>query len=138
VRNAVICAISLIAVLFVWTDVSFAGPSIKEGLWEISSKMEMEGMPSAMPITSYKKCLTKKDLVPQKEEKGQECKVKSKNVQGNTVTWDMDCTGQGGKMNSKGKVTYEGTVMHGTMHITVEGQPPITNKVIGKRIGPCK
>jgi hypothetical protein len=51
---------------------------------------------------------------------------------------EMDCTGRGGKMHSKGEVTYEGTTMNGTMIISVEGQPPMTNKVTGKRIGPCK
>ena len=137
-RNWIICTVALIVTLFLWTDVSVAGPNIKEGLWEITSKMEMEGMPFAMPATTHKKCLSSDDLVPQKEEKGQECKVKSRNVKGNTVTWDMDCTGRGGKMNSKGEVTYEGTTMNGTMLISVEGQPPMKNKVTGKRIGPCK
>jgi hypothetical protein len=64
VRNAVICTVALVAALFVWTGVSVAGPNIKEGLWEITSKMEMEGMPFAMPATSHKKCLTNDNLVP--------------------------------------------------------------------------
>lgn len=137
-RNVIICTVALVAVLFVWQDASIAGPNIKEGLWEITSKIEMEGMPFAMPASSHKKCLTNKDLVPQKDEKGQECKVKSRNVKGNTVSWEMDCTGRGGKMNSKGEVTYSGTTMNGTMLISVEGQPPMNNTITGKRIGPCK
>jgi hypothetical protein len=137
-RHPIISTAALITVIFIGMDNSIATPNIEEGLWEITSKMEMEGIPFAMPASSHKKCLANKDLVPQKEEEGQKCKVKKRNVKGNTVEWEMDCKGRGGKMNSKGEVTYSGTSMKGTMLISVEGQPPMKNTMTGKRIGPCK
>ena len=46
-------------------SVSYAGPDMKEGKWEMTTKMEMPGMPMEMPPVTYTQCLTKTDFVPQ-------------------------------------------------------------------------
>ena len=39
-----------------------SGPNLQEGLWEITSKMEMMGM--NIPTVKHNQCITKKNAVP--------------------------------------------------------------------------
>jgi len=80
-------------VLFVFTSTCFADPvpDIREGQWEITTKMEIPGMPMDMPPVKNTQCLTKKDLVPGNFQPGQECTFPETKVTGNTVTWTLEC-----------------------------------------------
>jgi hypothetical protein len=122
----------------------FAGaePNMQEGLWEITSSMEMPGMPS-MPPMKHTQCLTKKDLVPQSQEKAQDCKITQTGTSGNTVTWSMKCSGEEGAMEGTGKVTYSGDTFQGTMTMTMQdpeqgGKMQLTQRMSGRRVGNCK
>ncbi len=50
--------------------------------------MKIEGLPFPMPPVpmTYTQCFTKKDMVPQKKEKDQDCKTIKNEIAGNTVT----------------------------------------------------
>lgn len=127
-------------ILLTAISISFAGsvPNMKAGLWEITVKTEMPGM--EMPPMKRTQCLTKKDFVPQgPQQPGQECTVTDVKVDGNTVTWSLECTTPGGKMKGKGTTTYSGDSFKGTMIMLM---PPtnmkITTHMSGKRIGECK
>ena len=127
-------------ILLTVISISFAGsgPNMNEGLWEITTKTEMPGM--EMPPTKHTQCLTKKDFVPQgPQQPGQECKITDVKVDGNTVTWALECKSQGGKMKGTGKTTYSGDSFEGTMIMSMP-QPnmKITIQMSGKRIGDCK
>ncbi|MBA4390623.1 MAG: hypothetical protein C0399_06780 [Syntrophus sp. (in: bacteria)] len=134
-----------IALAIVITLVLVAGASaeMKEGLWEITTKAEMKGMPVQIPPTTMKQCITKKDLVPkpEKQEKGQECKMQDQKVSGDTVTYTMECKTAESTMTSTGTITYKGDSYNGTTNTTMKakGQPDIlmTGKMTGKYIGPC-
>jgi len=119
-----------------------AGPEMKEGLWEITTSMEMQGMPIKMPQQTYTHCLTKKDMVPQKAEPGQECKKIKYDVKGNTVSWVMECTTPDGTITSNGKVTYKGNSFEGLVKVSMPGGKrggmEMTQKLSGKLIGQCK
>ncbi len=73
-------------------------PNFSEGMWEMKGEVKFEGAMKingkTIPLKSmplhYKKCLTKKDMVPQKEEKNQKC-TKNVKVSGNSLTWTMKC-----------------------------------------------
>jgi hypothetical protein len=119
-------------------SISFAGsgPDMKEGLWEITTKMEMPGM--SMPPMKHTQCMTKNNLVPQSSQPGQECSITQTKVVGNTVTWTMKCTGQGGEMEGTGKITYTGDSFEGTMTMSMpQTNMKITSHISGKRIGDC-
>jgi hypothetical protein len=115
---------------------------MQDGKWEITSKVEMEGMPMAMPATKYTQCITKKDIVPQKVEKNQDCKITDTKVSGDTVSWTMQCKSKEGTMDSNGKITYKKDTFDGTMHTTVNnpgsGKMQMTQRMSGRRIGDCK
>jgi hypothetical protein len=131
---------TVLTVLLAVTSASFAdsGPNLKEGKWEITSKMEMTGMPMQMPEQKHTQCLTKKDLVPKSSQPGQECVVTDTKTTGNTVAWTMECKGQQGQMKGTGKMTYSGDTFKGEMVMTLAGQNmKIVNRMTGRRIGDC-
>ncbi len=120
-----------------------AAPNMQDGQWEITTKMEMKGMPAHMsrPIT-YTHCMTRNDAIPQKREKNKDCTMKSQKVVGNTVTWDMVCKDKDGSvMESTGKITYKGDKFDGAMKATMTGRESgkmvINYKMNGRRLGPC-
>jgi hypothetical protein len=124
----------IVAVVFVFfTGISFAAPNMEDGLWEITTTVDMPGMPSKS--FTHTTCLTKEKAVPQTAESG--CTIKDMKTQGNTVTWTVVCR----EGTSTGKVTYAGTTMDGVIETTMKtGGQTMTMKstMKGKRIGPCK
>lgn len=118
-----------------------ASAEIKYGLWEITTKMEIKGMPGQMPPISMRQCTTKNDAVPKSNTKGTECKTKDYNKSGDTVTYTTECTGKNSVTLTSGKMTYNGNMFDGTSTTTIKtkGQPEreMTTKMSGRYIGPC-
>ena len=124
----------------------FAAPSpMREGNWEITVKMDMEGMPFPMPPMTVTHCITKEDLkdpkktLPSSSDKKNECTTKDYSVSGTSVTWKVTC--QDGSTGS-GKMTYKGgTSYSGTMTMVNAGKKrgsKMVQHISGKRIGDCK
>lgn len=116
-------------------SLSFAAPNMEDGLWEITTIVNMPGMPAKS--FTHTTCLTKEKAVPQTAESG--CTVKDVKTQGNTISWTVVC--KEGMSTSTGKVTYAGTTMDGVVETTVKtgGQTmTMKNTMKGKRVGPCK
>ncbi|HOO70525.1 MAG TPA: DUF3617 family protein [Spirochaetota bacterium] len=111
--------------------------NMQEGNWEITTTTDVQGVPYPMPPVTYTQCLTKKDLNPQKTEKGQECKEVSSKVQGNTYSWVIECRSMDTVTRSSGKITYRGTTFSGTVTTTTEGMV-MKQTIRGRRLGPCK
>jgi len=122
-------------VFLFFASLCLAAPNMEDGLWEITTMVDMPGMGSkSFTQTS---CLTKEKAVPQTAESG--CAVKDVKTQGNTVTWTVVC--KEGMSTSTGKVTYTGSTMDGVVETMVKagGQTmTIKNTMKGKRIGLCK
>lgn len=127
-------------------NVVAAAPDFKEGEWGVNYRMEVVGMPFAIPPITTKKnlCLTKDNLVPNMAQEGQECKVSDQKVNGNTVTWAMHCQTKEGKVEGQGKVTYKGERYDGTMDAQLisaanPGMPIRYQYTMdGQRLGVCK
>ncbi len=116
-----------------------AGVDMAEGMWEITTKVEMTGMPFSMPAMTQSMCLTKEDLIPQQDLQTQnsDCTVKSKTISGNTVAWDVVCNTAEGKTTSVGKITYHGDSFEGAINMTVPGAGPMQQSMSGRRVGKC-
>jgi hypothetical protein len=137
----------ILAVLVSLAWMASAWAELKEGLWEMTTQVEMKGMPAGMPAhmpaTTVKQCITKKDPVPQasKKEKGQECRITDQKVVGDTVTYTMECKGKDSLVVTSGKMTYKGNTFEGasTTSIKNKGQKEMqmSNRMTGKYIGPC-
>ena len=113
---------------------------VNEGLWEITVKVDFEGMPMTMAPITNTQCITKDTVVPKSDQYGQECKIINQKTKGNTLTYDIECSSPGGSMKGHGEATYTGDSMTGTMEANMPGQADIKmiTKMSGKRIGPCK
>jgi hypothetical protein len=48
--------------LLVAASAQSATPNMKEGLWEVTVKMDMPGMPGNMPAQTTQRCVTAKDM----------------------------------------------------------------------------
>lgn len=124
---------------FVLTLQVSAEPNYREGQWEITTVMDIPGMPKEMkkPM-SYKFCMTKQNAVPQPKEQGkQDCKITDQSTKGNTVTWTMKCKDG---TASTGKITYAKESFKGSQTTTTSqgGQKmTIKSEVTGKYLGPC-
>ena len=132
----------ILATLFTLLSATTAAADydINEGLWEITTKVEMEGMPMTMAPFTNTQCITKDTLVPKSDQPGQECKLINQKITGNTITYDMECSGPGGSMKGHGEATYTGDTMTGKMEMKMpsQGDMKMIMKMSGKRIGPCK
>jgi len=113
------------------------GVNMKDGLWEITSKIEMPGMPFAMPPQTFRQCLTKDNMIPRKEEGTHECKILDKEIKGNTFTWTIRCTGSEGTYLMKGKTTYNRDRFTGEMEMTSPDGTEMVQHMKGRRIGEC-
>ena len=119
---------------------AFAAPNYKEGLWEITTTMNMPGMPKEMmrPMKNTI-CMTKQNAVPQQpQQKGeQQCKMTNQRTVGNKVSWTMTC--KNGTV-SNGEITYSKTSYAGSQTTTTSQggrQTTIKSTMSGKYLGPC-
>jgi len=129
--------------VLVWAGgvTAWADMNMHEGLWEITTKMEMVGMPMQMPATKHTQCITKEKMIPQKENDKDNCKMVKQEIEGDTVKWVMECSGKN-VMKVEGKTTYHGDTFEGIITIKVNdpqtAEMKIINHVTGKYVGVCK
>jgi len=136
-------AVGIIGIFLLGTS-AFAGVDMHEGLWEITTKTELPGMPMQMPEIKHTQCLTKENMlettVPKEQNQDEECKITDQEISGNTMTWTMKCSGKN-PMEVTGQTTYNGDTFEGTMTMISndpnEGEMKIINHISGKRIGEC-
>lgn len=120
---------------------SWAGDG-KDELWEISSKMEMPGMPFGMPEHTSTQCIPKgqaKDPQHMKKEEGQECKTTDVKTTGNKVKWRVECTGKD-PVVGVGEITHGDGSYSGTVKMSGKGKNgdmQMTQIFRGKRVGNC-
>ena len=123
-----------------------AAPNRKEGLWEITVKMEMPGMPAGIPPQTTQQCITKKDLenpqkvTPSADPGDNRCQITDYKLQGNTASWNLTCKGEEA-MTGSGIITYSGTSYSGTNKMTMKHGGQVQNMTMhyaGKHIGECK
>lgn len=128
---------TVLAVLLV-PAVTLAADTIREGLWEVTTQMEMPGMPMKMPATVMKHCYTQNDVSDQKKiiSRDKNCVVTDLKTSSNKVTWKMKCTGENAATMT-GETVFGKDSYTSLMKMHSHGQD-MTMKVKGKRLGNCK
>jgi hypothetical protein len=112
---------------------------LKEGLWEMSSKIEMKGMPVKMPVQKFKQCITKDKAVPiDTQEKDMKCKVVEQKISGNTIYWKIICKDKEGETVITGKGTYKSDKFEGETKIKTQDGTEMIQHISGEWIGKCK
>lgn len=129
--------VACIGVALCWTTTAVAQG--KDDLWDVTTKMEMPGMPMAMPAQTHRICIAKggkdDDYVPKREN----CRMLESKRVGSKVTYRMACTGKDA-MTISGETTYGATSYEGRMVMTgaTQGQSfDMTQTYSGKRVGDC-
>jgi len=115
------------------------GAALAQGsddLWEVTTKMEMAGMPMAMPPQISRVCSAKnrkgEDYVPKRDN----CKMAESNSSGGKVTYKMVCD----QLTAAGEITYSADKYEGKTHMTgtMDGHPvDMMQTYSGKRVGDC-
>jgi hypothetical protein len=131
------------AALVVMTLVPFAHaadhPPQKPGKWRVTAEMEMPGMPMKMPPITTEVCLTADDVKdPQKtvpNDPKNPCKFGDYKVDGNKVSWTVDCPKQ--NMTGNGEITFDAESYTGWMKLKV-GDQEMSQKYTGKWMGACE
>jgi len=111
----------------------------KDDLWEVTTKMEMPGMPMAMPPQTNRYCIAKggkdEDYVPKREN----CRMLESKRTGNKVVYKMACTGKDA-MTVAGETTFGNNAYDGKMMMSgkADGQSfEMSQTYSGKRVGDC-
>jgi hypothetical protein len=119
-------------------------PSIKDGLWEVTTTMDMGAAGGKKPPQMMQQCVTPEQAKdPASIGRGldkSQCQITDHKVSGNTATWKLACKGEGA-VTGTGSATYGGTTysMTSTTTMTHGGQTmTMTVNQTGKYIGPCK
>ncbi|MDZ4200985.1 MAG: DUF3617 family protein [Gallionella sp.] len=109
--------------------------------WEITSKMEMEGMPFAMPSTTARVCIGKGAASdPRQSMPDKECKVSDIKTSGNKTSWKVRCVRDGEVMNGTGDITSTPDSYNGKLMLSGSAGGQAMNMITryqGKRIGPA-
>ncbi|HVG22681.1 MAG TPA: DUF3617 domain-containing protein [Thermoanaerobaculia bacterium] len=111
----------------------------KPGKWQIAMQMEMPGMPFKIPAIKTEVCLTEEDLKdPQKavpNDPKSKCTISDYKVDGNTVSWSVDCP----KQNTKGtgEVTFTDENNYSGFTKMTVGEQEMKTKYTGKWLGNC-
>ena len=105
--------------------------------WEITSKMEMPGMPMAMPAQVTRACVGKNakddELIPRQGD----CKVVESKRTGNKLTYKMTCTTPE-PTTVEGETQFGSGAYDGKMRMTMtKSNHSMQMTYSGKRVGGC-
>src|SRR4051812_39917098 len=90
---------------------SSGGKLMRAGQWEITVTTEMEGL-SKLPPQTFSKCFKPEDVKEPKDilkkTSQPDCNQKDLKIDGNKVSWSIECHKNGGTQTGTGEVTYAG------------------------------
>lgn len=133
-------SVPAVVVLVLLPAAILAADGVRPGMWEITSAMEMPGLPTSMPPTKVKQCYTKDDVKDEKKmiSRDKNCTVTDFKRSGSKVNWKMKCTGRNAGTFS-GETVFSGDSYVSAMKMESEGGKGRTMnmKVNGKRVGNC-
>lgn len=113
---------------------------LNSGKYEITTKVEMKGIPGRVAPQTTTQCINKQDPVPVNSANAQGCKITDMKIEGNTVFYTMECEQQGMKIKTTGEMIYKGDTFEGTAKTEMgqaAGGMTVTTIISGKRIGNC-
>ncbi len=137
----ILTVIGGVALVFALAACSGGGPDLEDGMWEITTEVNMPDMPMKIPPMVYRHCLSREDIIPKQGPADQEiCTYSTPKTKGNTVSWSVECQSPGGKTRHEGEITYRGTSFDGSIIMSMTGAVDMsgTNHISGRRIGDCQ
>jgi hypothetical protein len=134
-------ALILAALLTVPFTAMADGVTIEPGQWEMTMSMQMPMFPVPQE-QAYTECVKETELDPEdfQMEGDQACEFSDVEMQGDSISWSMECPNEMGSTRGQWSFTSTGDSMHGNGSMTTEmgGQSmEFTMTWSGKRIGDC-
>ena len=124
-----------------------AGDLMQAGKWEVTSSTEIEGMAHRVPPMTFTHCVKPEDvkdphkMIQQSQQQRDNCEMKDVKVEGNKVTWSVECHGKNAVKGTGtmvyGSGTYEGTIEM-EMSGSERGPMKMTTHLKGRRLGDCQ
>lgn len=120
---------------------ALAGSGMQPGLYEYSIRMEMPGLPVAMPPQTFQRCLTQQDLdkgdYARNPREQSDCQISNMKATPANVSYDVACKGEHA---ARGHYDFAMTrdSMTGTGTITMEGGQTMKQNFSARRLGDCK
>jgi len=117
--------------------------NIQPGKWEYEQVTKFEGdvqVPEQRRATTQ--CVTREDIEQRSvmpDLKQGECEMRSKEVRGSSMNYEMTCQGpQGNRTTMQMEMQYNGDQANGTMEMDVEDQPMrMVTTINGRCLGGC-
>ena len=136
-NRAVTCAVLALALVPVAFAAAPAAPVKEPGdLWEVTSKMSMEGMPMQMPARTSKVCSPKTWTEPPGVAADEKCTMTDVKNTSTKSTWRMTCPGPPA-MTGEGEIIRTSPEAYtGKMKFTSE-EGVMTMALSGRRVGDC-
>jgi hypothetical protein len=131
-KNAAVIAAALLPLAALAAD-----SGMKPGLYAYTVKMEMPGMPFAMPPQQFQNCVKQEDVDQGRQyqdQRNKDCEVKNMKQSAGKASFDIAC-----KDGTTGHADYafDGSSMTGKTVMNREGQN-LTMNMTAKRSGDCK
>ncbi|HQR03693.1 MAG: DUF3617 family protein [Proteobacteria bacterium] len=113
-----------------------AGAAGNDELWEITTRMNIQGMGMQGGGATVKSCLTKGNAYnPDQGREAKNCKFTELKVVGNKTSWQVRCTGKE-EMSGSGEMTKTATTLEGTIRMNTHGMAMVQN-ISGHKVGSC-
>lgn len=129
----------IICLFFAATTFAVSAFSATGEYWEVTSRMEMEGMPFAMPATTRKVCVAKgSEKDPRQSAPNKDCEMTDVKFSGNKTSWKVRCDHNGDITEGTGEFTHGSDSYQGTMHMKGNSHGramDMTMALSGKRVG---
>jgi hypothetical protein len=127
--------------IYFWTGVSLALVSLNVQAatgeyWEVTSKMEMPGMPFAMPAQKSKVCMGKEGESDPRQTQGKNCTFTDVQHSGNIVKFKGTCVNDhGDKMKVSGETSHDANSFKTKMQMSSADGGEMSMNSSGKRVG---
>jgi hypothetical protein len=136
-------ALTLLVAASFFSTFAHAAAPMRAGLWEITARMQGEGMPSAPPQT-VSTCISQKDIdsskggAPGSQRGMEDCAVSDYRQDGDKASWTFSCKGRGA-MAGAGSIQFgtDSFTQTTTMKTGGSNKVAISVNTTGKRVGDC-
>ncbi len=135
---------TLLLISFASMAATAQAQEMRPGRYEYQVKMNMPGMPQAMPATTFQHCVTPKDIQDGKafqarQDPNSDCRIEGMKRNGAEISYRMVCTRpQPINADVKGRMTADSMDMVMDMKMQAGGQiMQMRQQMLMKRMGDC-
>ena len=119
-------------------SVADAASPMQPGMWEITARLEMAGMPTQQQTVNdcIQNTQSPEEIIPTQDD----CTIETRGIAGNRLSWTMRCQQGTAVMDGTGEMTMSATTYEAVMQMAVtEGGQTMrmTSRYSGRRVGDC-